>query len=799
MGVLDHFPQSYGYLLHHRAEGLPRELFARYDAGGRPGADEAGRRAFGIWAHLLLSLGDRGGHEHPGEVLRLVREVAADGDIPWTFEDTRLLWEIADALSSCGHTSHAELYRIPLAAIATLGYPERRRILGEAPPWHPARRSPGRAALRKDLARVLTEPAEHGPAGVVRSLVWDGDPIARAMAGKHAARLAHPAVLPLLKHWRKAKANRPSELWLAKVRTLLTGDGVAVLREILSSVATHRESREPDGRVFLARPTALPLRGMLWTCEVIDAPWVSTLLGDVAINCGIGRNGTGGAAVCRNERLANAALNVLAKRGDLDTAGVLARVRAKLRRPALLAKASAALDAVAVQAGLSHEQLVDRTVPAFGLGPDGVREEQVGDCVVRLEADGPVLRFVNASGRVVKSAPQSIRKDPAFADLKATLKDLKRTQAAERLRLEQMLVVERELSWEEAGQYFFDHPVIGPCTRALIWRLPDGFAGLPVKSGGGWTLTGAGGSSVRPSADTPVRLWHPIQESAERVRGWRDHLLERGLRQPFKQAFREVYLLTPAEERTLTHSDRFKGHFVRYGQAKALLEQRGWSGLSIGHWDYEGDGDVGAAVKTLGGWQVSWAMRVASDPRHDAWGTASCAATGEIRFRRADVLGDAPLTEVPPLVLSELLRDADLAVGVGSLGLDQQAAAGHDGYWQSYGFGELSETARTRRDALARLLPRLKIADRAELTDRFLRVRGQLRTYRIHLGSGNILMEPNDAYLCIVPGRDRSAASVFLPFEEDGGMLSVILSKAFLLADDARISDPSITRQLVAT
>ncbi|MFI7642506.1 hypothetical protein [Nonomuraea sp. NPDC049400] len=78
-----------------------------------------------------------------------------------------------------------------------------------------------------------------------------------------------------------------------------------------------------------------------------------------------------------------------------------------------------------------------------------------------------------------------------------------------------------------------------------------------------------------------------------------------------------------------------------------------------------------------------------------------------------------------------------------------------------------------------------------ELTDRFLRVRGQLRTYRIHLGSGNILMEPNDAYLCIVPGRDRSASSVLLPFEEDGGMLSVILSKAFLLADDTGSAIPA--------
>ncbi|WP_438943185.1 DUF7737 domain-containing protein [Nonomuraea aridisoli] len=42
------------------------------------------------------------------------------------------------------------------------------------------------------------------------------------------------------------------------------------------------------------------------------------------------------------------------------------------------------------------------------------------------------------------------------------------------------------------------------------------------------------------------------------------------------------------------------------------------------------------------------------------------------------------------------------------------------------------------------------------------------------------------------PGRDQ----VFLPFEEDGGLLSVILSKAFLLAADTAIDDATITRQI---
>lgn len=96
------------------------------------------------------------------------------------------------------------------------------------------------------------------------------------------------------------------------------------------------------------------------------------------------------------------------------------------------------------------------------------------------------------------------------------------------------------------------------------------------------------------------------------------------------------------------------------------------------------------------------------------------------------------------------------------------------------------------------MVPRLKIADRCTLGDRFLIVRGDLRTYKIHLGSGNIFMEPNDEYLCIVPARGggaRVAGGLFLPFEGDA-TLSMILSKAILLAEDKKITDPTITRQI---
>lgn len=162
-----------------------------------------------------------------------------------------------------------------------------------------------------------------------------------------------------------------------------------------------------------------------------------------------------------------------------------------------------------------------------------------------------------------------------------------------------------------------------------------------------------------------------------------------------------------------------------------------------------------------------------------------------------------PLVEIPPLVFSEIMRDVDLFVGVASVGNDPTWQDGgpegrYRDYWSTFSFGELSASAQSRRELLERLVPRLKIAERCSFDERFLVVRGDLRSYKIHLGSSNILMTPNDEYLCIVPGRGRAAGAadgVFLPFEGDE-RLAVILSKAFLLADDTKINDPTIVSQI---
>jgi hypothetical protein len=163
---------------------------------------------------------------------------------------------------------------------------------------------------------------------------------------------------------------------------------------------------------------------------------------------------------------------------------------------------------------------------------------------------------------------------------------------------------------------------------------------------------------------------------------------------------------------------------------------------------------------------------------------------------------------VPAIAFSEVMRDVDLMVGVASIGRDEGwadpgADAAHPSqwhrgpaldYWNRFSRAELEESGRIRRAVLETMLPKLAIAERCRIEDRYLHVTGKVRRYRIHLGSGHVFLEPEDRYICIMPAAD-AAAGIRLPFEGDA-MLSLILSKAFLLAADDRIKDHGILSQI---
>jgi hypothetical protein len=386
-------------------------------------------------------------------------------------------------------------------------------------------------------------------------------------------------------------------------------------------------------------------------------------------------------------------------------------------------------------------------------------------------------------------------------------KELKKLLPAHRDRLERLFLQQRAWSLADFRNRYLDHPVIGSLARRIIWS----FALKTGRENGIWSqdcLVDQEGKPIKGLADdTRVTIWHPHDAPTGQVLAWREWLEEHEVRQPFKQAHREVYILTDAERQTATYSNRFAAHVIRQHQFSALCQARGWRYKLQGDWD-----SANTPTLDLPLWDLRAEFWV--EPIHEGrpfheredighTGIYLHTTTDQVRFARRGNMEPLSLDQVPPLVFSEVMRDVDLFVGVASVGNDPNWSDGgpegrYRDYWQSYAFGDLSATAQTRKVLLETLIPRLKIAKRCTLADKYLVVKGDLRTYKIHLGSGNILMSPNDQYLCIVPGRgstNKSAESVFLPFEGDN-TLSIILSKAFLLAEDKKITDPTIASQI---
>lgn len=615
----------------------------------------------------------------------------------------------------------------------------------------------------------------------------------------------------LLAHARTADGARPTVKWLKEAARLLACVGderfLRRLQDWLPRVAERRSVAlawsdprwTPDPNLLLSDHNADLLKGLAWICAELDKPSLPALLGDLAESCYKKLPWHGP----RCAKVANACVQALGLSPRGEAAAQLSRLKTKVEAPSARGLIEKALDTAAARAGLTAADLEELALPSFGLDAEGKFRSQLGRFTAEVRLDGArdaKLCWFTEEGKEQKTVPAEVKRDHA-EDLKAlqqTVKELKKLLPAQRDRLERLLLSERGWSYTDWKERYLEHPLVAPLTRRLIWHFQDEErSALAIPDQG--TPTDVEGRPLSwLTADTRVRLWHPVGIAPEIVLAWRVWLENQSVTQPFKQAHREIYLLTDAELNTRTYSNRFAAHVLKQHQFKALCDQRGWTYRLQGGFDSGGP----MAVRTLPEWDLCGEFWVEGAPGDEVSmseaGISLYVATDQVRFlRQGETI---PLIDVPTLVFSEVMRDVDLFVGVSSVGNDpawmDRGEAPFQDYWHSYSFGDLSNTAETGREILTRLLPRLKIRDRCSLDRRFLRVRGSLRTYKIHLGSSNILMDPNDQYLCIVPDRTGKAREeVFLPFEGDR-TLSVILSKAFMLADDTKIKDPSIIHQI---
>lgn len=790
--------------------------------------------------------------EHPQEAIVRTKEAARElanefVELPgWTIEDIEvfdllLVWATVvrdDFSSSLFEPLHrikatrplttGEMYVLQRVAVLMLKHPplsrpsqwnsEIGKLLGASVGYWLAPCEQWAQTLHNDVAAMKPEAQQAWHAAMVHAL---------------SATQSAPSA-----KWRKAADDCIKAVGAAAFRTatarwfadVAKGDS-ANMRQAMMDVSWY----DPDEDSPIHDGNAIALRGLAWMLARAADPGTPQVVGSLLLESARNTPGTGP----RSGKLANACIWTLGElAGGKDAAirasalAQLARAKTRVKNKPILASINKAHDKAAKAAGVSRETLEESGMPAFGF-VNGVRTQKLGDTSIELRVDRNkvVTQWTNAAGKVVKAPPAAAKRDHAdtIKELKLAAKDAEGMLTAARARLDGLYLLDNSWTLSDWRERYLDHGLIGTIACRLIWLIDK----TPVMQLNG-KLVDIKGNPVTPAAKAAVRLWHPIGRSADEVLAWRSFVEDHEITQPFKQAHREVYLLTDAERTTATYSNRFAAHLIKQHQFSSLCAVRQWRHKL--HMVYEGI--YPPPSRNLPKWNLRaefWVEGAGdSDPTSDGVndsGTFTHLATDQVRFYPVDAAQvttggegggyDLPrsrdeaipepeplrLDQIPPLVLSEIMRDVDLFVGVASVGNDPNWTDGrsdgalhqqYHGYWHSYSFGDLSATAGTRKQVLQRLIPRLKIADRCSFTDRFLVVKGDIRTYKIHLGSGNILMEPNDQYLCIVPKAasvDAADGKVFLPFEGDRTM-SIILSKALLLADDTKIKDASIVSQI---
>ena len=451
------------------------------------------------------------------------------------------------------------------------------------------------------------------------------------------------------------------------------------------------------------------------------------------------------------------------------------------------ATAEAALENLARVAGFEDRLRLEWAMEAQigSRGASAVETWIVGDVVLRLLADADGVRLVTARGdKELASVPKAVKDAPEYAQAKEATETLRGQVQRMRATLELMMTEEAPLTQGDLQSLMAlrsGRLLLG----GLIVRTPQAEFGIVDPSSKQWVDLEGRGSPLPESVCVahPYHLW-----KAGRLAEWQQAVVHRRLVQPFKQAFRELYLITPAERDARFESRRFHGNVVVPQIAVRLFQARGWV-------CNEGIGWNDKRFQRAG---LFATFSFPDSPRPLSPGDiATSDVIGFRPIRSAEGQDRVSLESVPPTIFSEVMRDADLVVSVAQQGSDQARAYDVNQMRQNVERHRISDERVAKRAELMRALVGELGLEGVQLEGHFALVAGKLANYRVHLDSASIHIDPG-AYVCIVPHRwGHSHPDLFLPFaQEEDEKASEVISKILLLLRDDQIKDPGIRAQI---
>jgi hypothetical protein len=421
-----------------------------------------------------------------------------------------------------------------------------------------------------------------------------------------------------------------------------------------------------------------------------------------------------------------------------------------------LARTAGYPDSVRLEWAMEAKEIAD-----LAAGPIAATHQGV-TVILSLDEQSQPQLTIQRGDKPLKNIPSAVRKHRKIAMLVDRKTELKRQASRMRHSLENAMCRGDTFTGAELRK-LFDHPILVPCLERLV-LIGEGILGYPTAKGQGLADYTGKVEPIKP--DEKLRVAHPHDLlTSEEWHLWQKHLFEAERVQPFKQVFRELYVLTEQEKADGAVSHRYAGHQVNPKQAMALFGSRGWGTQDGVRKIFHDLGLVAEVTFRFGGWTPLELEGLTLEG---------------VQFRKRDQWKPMPLADVPPRAFSEVMRDVDLVVSVAHLGgVDPEASA----------------STVEMRAALLRETCALLGIDNFRVEKSHVLIEGHLGKYIVHLGSAVVHRQPGGS-VCIVPVHAQQRGRLFLPFADDDPRTAEVLSKVILLARDREIQDPSILEQI---
>ena len=304
-------------------------------------------------------------------------------------------------------------------------------------------------------------------------------------------------------------------------------------------------------------------------------------------------------------------------------------------------------------------------MPDLGFGEDLSRVFSYGPRSFTVTLSPALeLEVTDGSGKRLKNMPAPGKNDDpekaneAFAAFKSLKKQLKATAAAQKLRLEQALSVNRQWSAADWEKLFVRNPVMHQFAISLIWGVYEDGA---LRDTFRYMEDGSFNTRDEEEYVLPqeghIGLVHPIELSQEELEGWRQQLEDYEVEQSIEQLSRPVFRLTE-EERGLRSLERFGGRMLSGLSLMGKLTTLGWYRGSVQdagcfYEFYREDGNVGVNLSFSGCYVGDQSETVTV---YDAvFYRAGTVQRGSYVYDKPE--GDAvlPLADVDPRYFSEIV------------------------------------------------------------------------------------------------------------------------------------------------